>query len=114
MTPRVDRINRVLLVLVGALLVVIGGLALLQSGGVFGSARATSPVVSDPTAHWYGVNGSWFWPSTGAVLLVVAGCCVWWVSSQIRTQGSARIERNQVLRGHAPSSAALERKPGCT
>lgn len=105
MTPRIDRINRVLLILVGALLVVIGVLALLQSGGVFGSVRAQSPVVSDPTAHWYGANGSWFWPSSGAIMLVVAGFCVWWVAAQIRTQGSARIELDRGHKGTVTASA---------
>lgn len=105
MTPRVDRVNRVLLIVVGALLIVAGVLALLQSGGVFGSARADSPVVSDPTAHWYGENGGWLWPVTGVLALVIAGLCVWWVSAQIRTQGSARIELDRGHRGTVTVSA---------
>lgn len=105
MTPRVDRINRVLLILIGSLLVIVGVLALLQSGSVFGSARAKSPVVTDPTAHWYGVNGSWFWPTVGAIMLVVAGLCVWWVSAQIRTQGSTRIELDHGHDGTVTASA---------
>lgn len=104
MTPRVDRVNRVLLILIGILLIVIGVLALLQSGAVFGSARAESPVVSDPTAHWYGVNGTWFWPTAGAIMLVVAGLCVWWVSAQIRTQGSTRIELDRSHDGTVTAS----------
>ncbi|PRZ43699.1 hypothetical protein CLV47_102390 [Antricoccus suffuscus] len=106
MTPRVDRINRVFLILIGIVLVVIGVLALLQSGSVFGSARAKSPVVSDPTAHWYGANGTWFWPTAGAVMLVIAGLCVWWVSAQIRTQGSTRIELDRGHDGTVTASAA--------
>jgi len=103
MTPRVDRVNRIVLIIAGALLVVGGVLALLQSGGVFGSARAESPVISDPTAHWYADNGGWLWPVVGACALAVAVLCVWWVSAQIRTQGSARIELD---RGHGGTVTA--------
>lgn len=97
---RTDRIDRVLLRLIGIVLTLLGIAVLLHSTGALGSRRAASPVLSSPTVAWYRDNGSWLWPALIVILLVVVGASVWWVSTQVRLQGSSRIE--------------LERDPGGT
>lgn len=89
---RIDRINRALLRVLGVLCVLLGIAVLLHATGALGGRRAESPVVSSPTAAWYRANGSWLWPSVGAALLLLTAFGIWWVSSQVRMQGSSRIE----------------------
>lgn len=92
MTPRVDRVNRVLLVVVGTILILLGIAVLLHSTGILGDDRADSPVIATATADWYAANGSWLWPTLAAVAFVLLVLAIWWVAAQVRTQGSSRVE----------------------
>lgn len=89
---RTDRVNRVALSVIGALLVVIGVAALLHSSGALGARRRDSPVISSPTAAWYDSNGAWFWPTLAGLALIVVILAVWWASAQVRMRGTSRIE----------------------
>lgn len=89
---RTDRVDRLLLRLIGGVLALLGIAVLLHSTGALGARRATSPVLSSPTVAWYRDNGGWLWPALIVVLLVLVGVGVWWVSTQVRLQGSSRIE----------------------
>lgn len=97
--PLVDRINRAMLAVIGVLVVAAGIVIVLHSSGALGSARASSPVVSSPTAQWYAANGDWLWPTVGVVGLVVIGLSVWWISAQLRTRGSERLELGRTPHG---------------
>ncbi|GAB3299525.1 alkaline shock response membrane anchor protein AmaP [Epidermidibacterium keratini] len=97
--PLVDRINRVVLAVVGIIVAAAGIAIVLHSSGALGRDRAGSPVVSSPTAAWYADNGSWLWPTVGVVGLVVIGLCVWWISAQLRTRGTERLELGRSQEG---------------
>lgn len=92
MTPRVDRVNRVLLILLGVVLVVLGIGVLLVSGGVFGDARADAPIVSSVVTDNVNAASPWLWPVLGAVALVVAVLAAWWAFSQPRTRPVSQVQ----------------------
>ncbi|MFV0533668.1 MAG: hypothetical protein ACK5MR_08455 [Cumulibacter sp.] len=96
---RTDRVNRVVLCVIGLVLVLLGIGGLLHSTGALGGARRSSPVVSSPTAAWYASNGSWVWPTIAGVALIVVILAVWWASAQIRMRGSSRIELERAATG---------------
>lgn len=87
----VDRINRVMLVVLGLLLAAVGIAVLLLSFGVFGGDRAALPVVDDKTTEVIGTS-AWFWPAMAAVGVVVALLCLWWLIGQLRTQRLSTLE----------------------
>lgn len=89
---RTDRTDRLILRLLGGILGLLGVAVLLHSTGALGSRRAASPVLSSPTVAWYEDNGRWLWPALIAVLIALVAGSVWWVSNQVRLQGSSRIE----------------------
>lgn len=91
-TARTDRVDRIILTVIGVLLLGLGVAALLHSTGALGARRRASPVISSPTAAWYSANGGWFWPTVAGVALGVLLLAVWWAAAQIRLRGSTRIE----------------------
>lgn len=107
MTPTVDRVNRVLLIVIGAVVLVAGVLLLLVSGGAFGSYAATSSVIPEQATLNMRANQSWFWPVLAVLLLIIAALCAWWVMAQLRTHSVAQLELerspegNVIVSGHA-------------
>lgn len=99
-SERTDRVNRVALLTIGIIALGLGLAVLAHSSGALTVPRRESPVVSSPTADWYGTNGGWFWPVLSAVSALLLVLAVWWASAQIRLAGTSRIE--------------LERDPGGT
>lgn len=99
-STRTDRVDRIVLTVIGILLLCLGAAALLHSTGALGVLRRESPVISSPTATWYAANGGWFWPTLAGVALIALLLAVWWAAAQVRLRGTSRIE--------------LERGPGGT
>lgn len=97
---RIDRIDRAVLRALGILVLLLGIGVLLHSTGALGTRRQDSPVVSSPTASWYDAHAAWLWPSVGVALLLVAALALWWVSSQVRMQGSSRVELERAEAGN--------------
>ena len=96
---RVDRINRAVLRILGAIAILAGIGVLLHSTGALGGQRQDSPVLASATARWYADQGAWLWPVVAVLLVVIAAVCVWWVSSQVRLQGSSRIDLERTSAG---------------
>lgn len=97
-TERTDRVNRAMLLIFGVVLLGLGIAVLLHSSGALSVPRRESPVVSSPTAAWYGANSGWVWPAVAALSAILLVLSVWWASAQVRLAGTSRIE--------------LERDPG--
>jgi hypothetical protein len=70
-----DRVNRVLLLIVGAVLVAGGVYALLRSFSAFGSEAARDPLLSSTLRRRVERAEDWFWP------LVALGCAIVVVSA---------------------------------
>ncbi|MFC5179750.1 alkaline shock response membrane anchor protein AmaP [Actinomadura harenae] len=78
------RLNRVLLVLTGLLLVGAGGIGLALGLRAFGFSRAREPVLSRATRHFAEAH-PWYWPAIGAGAVVAAIVGIVWLLAQGRS-----------------------------
>lgn len=92
MTPRIDKLNRFLLVAAGLLLLLTGAGALLLGVGAFGEFRADLPVVDDQTTEVWRSGQPWVWPVIGAACAFTSGLLIWWLTAQLRTRRLPRLE----------------------
>lgn len=106
MTPQVDRVNRVLLIVIGLVLLVVGIGALLVSGGVFGDARADAPIVSSVVTDNVNAASPWLWPVLAAVALLVAVLAGWWAFSQPRSRPVSQVRLERTPAGHVEVAGA--------
>lgn len=88
MTRRPDRLNSVVLTLLGLLLLAGGAYGLARGYGAFGDGPASEPVLGQATRDYVSRNESWFWPVAAVVSLGVAWLGLKWLLSQI---GTARV-----------------------
>ncbi|MEV5572558.1 alkaline shock response membrane anchor protein AmaP [Spirillospora sp. NPDC052269] len=84
------RLNRVLLVLTGLLLIAAGGTGLAFGLGAFGHLRAHQPVLSRVTRHFAAVH-AWYWPEIGAGAVVAAFIGIAWLLAQGRSDRIAGV-----------------------
>jgi len=83
-SPRTNRANRLLLLLLG-LILLAGGLAGLLTGlEVFGSARADQPVFNRELVDFVDRNAGWFWPLVAVVAVILGLLALWWLLIQAR------------------------------
>jgi hypothetical protein len=85
-----DRLNRIVLCIIGAFLVGIATYGLLRSYGVFSDASAHEPLLLDDVRRWVGRNDEWFWPAVAAVTLVIAYLSLRWLLAELRPAASVR------------------------
>lgn len=121
MTATVDRVNRVVLALLGLALLVGGGLGLARSMGWLGTSPTGAPVLP-PGARLAIVAQWWFWPAVCAVCAVVGLLCLWWLVAQLHSERLRHLEVDAArdggdtwLRAGAISEAVeeeVERFPG--
>ena len=79
-----DRLNRVVLGLLGLLLLAGGGLSVCLGAGVFGSNRSHRDVFDPTVVHWWNEGG---WMSFAVVVAIGLGLLVlglWLTASQLR------------------------------
>ena len=91
MSPAVNAVNRLLLVIVGLLLATAGGLGLALSFGAFGDARAARPVLTDSTADFADRN-DWFWWAVVGGCLLIGLLALWWLLAQTRTERVGHLD----------------------
>jgi len=90
---RIDRINRLLLLLLGLLLVAGGIAGLLVGFGVFGQSLRVQPVLHNGVGAFFGRHGQWLWPALAAAaffLILPAG--LWWLRGQFSTAGVRTLD----------------------
>ncbi|MGI9093704.1 MAG: hypothetical protein ACR2FF_09795 [Mycobacteriales bacterium] len=86
MKNRTNRLNRVLLVAIGTVVVLAGAGGVLLGRGVFGAATARRTVVDDDVARPFDQNASWLWWTIGGVSLVIALLALYWLLVQLRVE----------------------------
>jgi hypothetical protein len=91
MTPAVQRVNRVVLTLLGLLL--CGGAAIGFAWGVgaFGAARARRPVLDRAVTDYAG-NTPWFWWAVAGGAALIGLLALAWLLAQGRTERVGRID----------------------
>ncbi len=97
MTAPVDRINRVLLFLLGLLALAGGVVILLLSVRVFGDDWADQPVLQQQTRDFADRNAGWFWTAIAIGCGLIALLALWWLFAQASTQrlSSLSLEPNR-------------------
>lgn len=119
--PAVDRVNRILLTMLG-LLLLVGGVTGLAAGlGGLGDDIAERAVATNDTSDWLDRNG-WFWWALAGLALLVGVLAVWWLLAQLRVARVGRValepessDGYTELSGGALSAAVaadVERLPG--
>lgn len=83
MTSRIDRVNRVLLILLGLVCVAGGILILLVSYRVFGTSTARQPLLRPATREFVDRNHGWFWLAVAAGSVVIGLLALRWLLSQL-------------------------------
>ena len=86
-----ERLNRVLLTIVGLLLVAAGIYTLLRSWGALGDAAAAEPLFTANARDWVQRNEEWFWPVMAGVSTLVALLALRWLLAQLRTTAKVEI-----------------------
>jgi hypothetical protein len=87
--PRVDRVNRIVLLLLGLLLLAAGGTGLALG---FGRRLADTAVLPPIAPTFIAANHSWFWPTVVASAVVLALLGLVWVTAQLRTDRVSQLE----------------------
>lgn len=91
-SPRTNRANRLLLLLLG-LILLAGGLAALLTGlGVFGSTRADQPVFTAELVDFADRNAEWFWPLVAVVAVILGLLALWWLLIQARSNRVSNLD----------------------
>lgn len=92
MSSRTNAVNRVVLTVLGLLLVAAGGLGIALGAGIFGSWRATSPVLPQEVST-FPEGRPWFWWAVAGVLLLITVLALLWLFAQLKTEWTTRLDR---------------------
>lgn len=113
MRNRTNRLNRILLTLIGVLLVLVGVGAILLNTGVFGADRASRAVVDHTIIQTVHRDARWLWPTVGAVGFVLGIAAIYWLVVQLRVERvtSIALQRTRsgelILAGSALTDAVV-------
>jgi len=80
-----ERLNRVLLTILGVLLVAAGVYTLLRSWGALGDSAAHDPLFTASARDWVQRNEEWFWPVAAGLSTLVGLLALRWLLAQLRT-----------------------------
>jgi len=86
-----DRLNSVVLTLLGLALIGAGAYGLARGFGAFEERRAQDPVMSEEVRSFVARNANWFWPVAAVVSLLVAWLGLRWLLAQFSTPTVNRL-----------------------
>jgi hypothetical protein len=89
MRGHADRINRLALIVLGAILAAVGGAIIAANTGLFASGFPQRTLLENPAAEWIGGHSTWFWPITAAVVTVIALLALRWLVAVLRSAPKA-------------------------
>jgi hypothetical protein len=122
MMRRPDRLDRLVLTVLGLLLAAAGGYGLARSHGALGSHQEHDPVLIPGLRSFVADHHDWFWWGAGAACLVLALISLAWLRAQLRfsrpgNDGLTRVDDHGAirLRGGAAAdalAAEVEQLPG--
>ena len=85
-----ERLNRIVLSIVGLVLIALAAYGLLRSFGALGEDQAEAPVLTRGVKDFLDRNAEWFWPVVAAVALIRAYLADRWLKAQIRPVPTVR------------------------
>jgi len=80
MSDRADRVTRIVLTVIGAILLAIGVAGILANTGLYASGFGRRTLLQNPAAIWIGTHSAWFWPVAAAVAVAVALLAIAWLA----------------------------------
>src|SRR3954447_18021598 len=105
MTNRIDRINRILLILLGAIFLAAGVIGLLVAAGVFGQTAAHTSLVTDGMRNYAHDNAGWYWGAYAGGAFLLAALALIWLFAQ---SGSSRISSLQLETDRSRGATRLQ------
>lgn len=87
-----DRLNRVLLALLGLLLLAGGVMTLVRSFDGFGATLADDPLLGGPQERLFDEYSPWAWIAVAAVAALVALLALRWLLAQLRTDRVGNLD----------------------
>jgi len=106
-----DRVNRVMLTLLGLLLLIAGATGLLFGLGAFGATLAGEQVLADEVKQFVVEQAAWFWPVVAVLSLLLAVLALRWLVLQLQTDRVGDLdltERRNDGETHVDSTAVTD------
>lgn len=103
---QLDRLNRTIVTVIGALLLGVGTYGLLRGAGAFGDRRAGDPLRTPGIADFVADNDHWLWAVVAGVALLIALAAASWLRAQLRPSPS--LGHLPVATGDAPGKTTLD------
>lgn len=92
MRNRTNRLNRLMLGVVGVILVLAGAGGVLLSTGIFGAPRRHRSIMDPHVLAVLDRDQRWIWWVIGAVALVLAIAALYWLVVQLRVERIGAVE----------------------
>jgi hypothetical protein len=84
MRGHADRINRLIMIVLGAIFLAIGGAIIAANTGVFASGFPQRTLLENPAVSWIGGHSTWFWPIAAAAATVLGVLAALWLVKILR------------------------------
>jgi hypothetical protein len=103
---QLDRLNRIVVSLLGLLLLAAGAYGLLRGAGAFGDRRADEPLLGSDLRSFVADNDQWFWAAVAAVAILVAFAAASWLRAQLLPTPS--LSELRIPTGQGPGRTVLQ------
>ncbi len=103
---QLDRVNRTVVTIIGALLLAAGAYGLLRGAGAFGDQRAADPLRTPGIAEFMADNQRWVWAVVAGVSLLIALLAASWLRAQLTPSPS--LGHLPVATGEGPGTTTLD------
>lgn len=92
MRDAVERLNGLVLTLLGVVLLAVGSYGLARGYGAFGDDAADEPVLAEAVRDLLSGEEEWFWPVAALVSVLLAYVGLRWLVAQLRSGHVSRLD----------------------
>jgi hypothetical protein len=101
-----DRLNRIVVSILGLVLTAAGAYGLLRGAGAFGDRRADQPLLGSDIRDFVADNEQWLWAAVAAAAILVAFAAASWLRAQLLPTPS--LSELRIPAGDGPGRTVLE------
>lgn len=101
-----DRVNTVVLSVLGLVLAGVGAYGMARGYGALGENRATDAVLTNSVRDFVARNDDWFWPLAAAASVLTAWIGLRWLAAQLRHSSVSHISVRAEGAGRTELSAS--------